>query len=618
MRSRTLQSATGRIAGLVIVCLSIVAVLAIASIGSSSSAEAGAAVSSSAPSTALCQQFGVNLSAGEFGSNLPGIYGVDYLYPGIDAEGYDNAWEMDYFHSKGLDMIRLPLQWERLQHDLNGPLSDFDINLIDQVLDNAAAHGMKVVIGPHNFARRTIGGVDYVIGSAQVPYSAFTDFWHRMAQHFAGHPGLYGYALDNEPHDTGGLWVTGGAQAGINGIRMSDTVTPIIVPGDGWSGAWTWLDSGNDALKTLNDPSHNLIFEAHQYFDEDGGGAYTLSYDAQGAYPNLGVDRLTEFVNWLHTNNLKGFLGEYGVPDDDPRWLTMLGNALAYLEANNDVIVGGADWSAGPWWDADYRLSVEPTGTWPAVTDQPQMAVLQAHTGNTAGCGSTPSPTPGGPPTATATPGGCTISFTDVEPGSTFYSYVACLVCRGIVNGYTTGCETGSPCFKPGDNVTRGQLSKIVSISAGFDDDPGDPSFEDVAPGSTFYDYVQRLASRGYIGGYPCGGPGEPCGSDSLPYFRPNAGATRGQLAKIVSNAAGLNSLPTDQSFEDVEPGSTFYDYVERLHMIGAIGGYDCGGPGEPCGTGNLPYFRPTNSVTRGQTTKIVTSTFYPVCVSIH
>ena len=195
-----------------------------------------------------CPQFGVNLSGGEFGSTLPGTYGVDYLYPGIDAQGFNNAWELDYFHSKGLNLIRLPLQWERLQHDLYGPLSTFDLGLIDQVLANAAARGMTVIIGPHNFARRTIGGTDYVIGSAQVPYAAFTDFWQKMAAHFAGHAGLYGYSLDNEPHDTGGLWVDGGAQAGINGVRMADMAAPILVPGEGWSGAWSWLANGNDAL----------------------------------------------------------------------------------------------------------------------------------------------------------------------------------------------------------------------------------------------------------------------------------------------------------------------------------------------------------------------------------
>ena len=32
--------------------------------------------------------------------------------------------------------------------------------------------------------------------------------------------------------------------------------------------------------------------------------------------------------------------------------------------------------------------------------------------------------------------------------------------------------------------------------------------FEDVPPGSTFYDFVYRLASRGIMSGYPCGGAG--------------------------------------------------------------------------------------------------------------
>jgi hypothetical protein len=138
--------------------------------------------------------------------------------------------------------------------------------------------------------------------------------------------------------------------------------------------------NGNDDLKTLQDPTHNLIFDAHQYFDGDYSGTYAQSYDDQGAYPTLGVDLLQSFVGWLHTYNLRGMVTEYGVPDDDPRWWTLLGNALAYLQQNNDVILGGTDWSAGPWWDT-YRLSVEPTGTWPNVTDRPLMPTLVAHNG---------------------------------------------------------------------------------------------------------------------------------------------------------------------------------------------------------------------------------------------
>jgi hypothetical protein len=219
---------------------------------------------------------------------------------------------------------------------------------------------------------------------------------------------------------------------------------------------------------------------------------------------------------------------------------------------------------------------------------------------------------------ATATPTACTLEFTDVPPGHTFYADIRCLACRGIINGYNTGCETGNPCFRPGNLVTRGQLSKIVSNAAGFDDDPGPQQFEDVPAGSTFYDFIGRLANRGIISGYPCGGPGEPCvPPDNLPYFRPNANVTRGQLSKIVSEAAGFTEPVGAQQFEDVPVGSTFYDWIWRLTDRGIMNGYPCGGAGEPCiPPDDLPYFRPGANATRGQASKIVANTFFSGCVT--
>jgi hypothetical protein len=166
----------------------------------------------------------------------------------------------------------------------------------------------------------------------------------------------------------------------------------------------------------------------------------------------------------------------------------------------------------------------------------------------------------------------------------------------------------------PGNSVTRGQLSKIVANAAGFIEPHTEQTFEDVPVGSTFYPFVERMASRGILGGYACGGVGEPCGPANLPYFRPNANATRGQISKIVSNAAGYLDDPGAQRFEDVVPGSSFYDFVQRLANRGIMGGYNCGGVGEPCGPANLPYFRPGNNATRGQTAKIVSNTFFPGC----
>jgi hypothetical protein len=185
------------------------------------------------------------------------------------------------------------------------------------------------------------------------------------------------------------------------------------------------------------------------------------------------------------------------------------------------------------------------------------------------------------------------------------------LACEGIVSGYVDGT------FRPNRLVTRGQLSKIVSNAAGFGDPVAGQTFEDVPPGSTFYTYTERLAVRGIIGGYACGGsPGEPCvPPGNRPYFRTVASATRGQIAKIAYRAYGCMGGVSGQSFEDVPQGSTFYTEIEQLHTLGAISGYPCGGAGEPCVPPlNRAYFRPSVGVTRGQVSKIAASVFFPEC----
>jgi hypothetical protein len=69
----------------------------------------------------------------------------------------------------------------------------------------------------------------------------------------------------------------------------------------------------------------------------------------------------------------------------------------------------------------------------------------------------------------------------------------------------------------------------------------------------------------------PCVPPGD------RPYFKPNRAVTRAQLSKIVSIALGLPApVAGTQTFEDVQEGSTFHEYVEALYAIGAINGYPC------------------------------------------
>ncbi|HYO48513.1 MAG TPA: S-layer homology domain-containing protein, partial [Chloroflexia bacterium] len=217
------------------------------------------------------------------------------------------------------------------------------------------------------------------------------------------------------------------------------------------------------------------------------------------------------------------------------------------------------------------------------------------------------------------------IAFTDVPTSHTFYANVQCLACRGIESGYACGgpfepCDSNSnPYFRPNTPITRDQIAKMVAASAGFSEPAGSQRFQDVPPTNPYYDYINRMSARGLIGGYPCGTtPAEPCvAPDNRPYFRPSANATRGQIAKIVSNGAGFNEPRSTQTYQDVPTNQTFYIWIERLTYRGVMGGYACGGAYEPCVAPDYkPYFRWGNNATRGQTAKITANTFFPNCVS--
>jgi S-layer homology domain len=172
----------------------------------------------------------------------------------------------------------------------------------------------------------------------------------------------------------------------------------------------------------------------------------------------------------------------------------------------------------------------------------------------------------------------CNLSFSDVNSTDYFYSAVEYLSCQAAISGYPDGT------FRPYDNTTRGQLAKIVTLAEGWQvQNPSTGHFLDVLPGSTFYEYVETMYAQNVISGYPDG------------TFRPGAQVTRGQAAKIVVLSAGWTiDVTGGPHFNDVAPDSTFYTYVETAYNHGVISGY-------PDGT-----FRPGNSATRGQISKIV------------
>ncbi len=295
-------------------------------------------------------------AAGWNGSTLPGVEGRDYAFP--------DATYLDKWQKAGIRVIRFGIVWERLQPTLNGDFAPVYAQRLDTFFAQAAAHNMGVIFDVHNFGR---WNGNSVIGTSAAPTSAFQDLSRRVAQRWGNNPGLHGYDLMNEPYGDADTYWKANAQAGINGVRAFDKVHPIYVEGRAFSNTTSYPTLNADLL-TLTDPSNNLVYSGHMYLDPGSSGQYnkpiTGTFD-----PMIGVNRAKPFVEWLALNHKRGQIGEFGVPDDDPRWLTGMDNLLAYL---HDHCVPLAYWAAGPLWGKD-RVAIEPINgvarpQWPVLS----------------------------------------------------------------------------------------------------------------------------------------------------------------------------------------------------------------------------------------------------------
>lgn len=313
---------------------------------------------------------GVNLGSPAFGSpNIPGTHGVHYSYPGAE--------DLDYYKARGMELIRLPFRWERVQPTLYGELNTAELARLDEFLNLAEERGMYVTPDMHNFGRYYIEpSADHlhVIGSPQVPRDAFADIWERLSEHFKDRDLLWAWGIMNEPYNMGSYdWFTT-AQVGIDAVRQNDMRHPILIGGDAYSGAHRWLQYSNN-LYQLEDPADKLIFEAHQYFDARYSGEYDWgpnSFQIEGGYPNQGVELVQPWIGWLETHNAHGFLGEFGVPDADLRWMELLDLLVEHLKEQN---ISATYWAGGPRWGT-YPLR---TNIRPNHDESPQMQTMVQH-----------------------------------------------------------------------------------------------------------------------------------------------------------------------------------------------------------------------------------------------
>lgn len=247
-----------------------------------------------------------------------------------------------------MNSFRVPFLMERMiPTKMTGSLDSDYFSGIEAVVTHITGKGAYAILDPHNYGR--------YYSNIITDTAAFGSWWATVAAKFADNK-LVVFDTNNEYHDMENSLVAELNQAAITAIRGAGATSQyIFVEGNAYTGAWTWVSSGNgDALKDLTDPEDKLIYEMHQYLDSDGSGTSETCVDS-----TIGATRLAAATAWLKENGKLGVLGETAGANNDI-CKTAIKGELQYLKDNSDVWVGWLWWAAGPWW-ADYLFSMEPS-----------------------------------------------------------------------------------------------------------------------------------------------------------------------------------------------------------------------------------------------------------------
>jgi subtilisin family serine protease len=170
-------------------------------------------------------------------------------------------------------------------------------------------------------------------------------------------------------------------------------------------------------------------------------------------------------------------------------------------------------------------------------------------------------------------------NFADVPVGSLFYNEIGKLSARGV----TVGCGSGNYC--PNDPVTRQEMAAFILRARGEFNPPMPLTqrFNDVPPGNTFYNFIDRLAALNITVG---------C-SMSPPLYCPADPVLREQMSAFVLRGLGEFNPPTppSQRFNDVPASNQFYNFIDRMAVLNITFG---------CSV-SPPLYCPGSAVTRGE-----------------
>jgi endoglucanase len=302
---------------------------------------------------------GINLASAEFApTKLPGVHGKDYIYP--------TANTVEPFVRMGMNAVRIPILWERLQPEPMGALDPKELARLDKSVQ-AMGNIRTIIIDVHNYGRYRGRPLNDAEGARLL-----SDLWSRLASRYRSSPNV-AFGMMNEPYGIRATQWRAVASATIRAIRATGARNLVLVPGTRWTGAHSWGAGGPEsnaaAFSDFRDPGGNFAFELHQYLDGNSSGTSRQCVDE-----TVGSRRLREVTRWLRAKRARGVLAEFGA-SDSPTCLAALSDMLRFMSTNSDVWLGWTYWAGGDWWGG-YPFSIQPGK---GGVDKPQARVLQRY-----------------------------------------------------------------------------------------------------------------------------------------------------------------------------------------------------------------------------------------------
>ncbi|MBR3933640.1 MAG: S-layer homology domain-containing protein [Clostridia bacterium] len=172
------------------------------------------------------------------------------------------------------------------------------------------------------------------------------------------------------------------------------------------------------------------------------------------------------------------------------------------------------------------------------------------------------------------------------EPSSVFFdinnhwakAQIELLASMGVISGYPDGS------FKPLNNVTRAEFTKMITVFAGIENIDASVNFADVKESDWCYEYILKAFSGGLVNGI------------SETEFKPESQISRQDVCVIISRYLGDKlSSSSELSYTDADEVSDYAaNAVASLSAVGILTGYEDGS------------FKPQSPITRAETAVIL------------